>query len=1043
MRSYYLMLLSFTSMSLLAQSICPAVNFLSARTINLKPSPTSHIDVVRQSDGSYTGYEVTDAPPYRLIRTTPHFEKQFGACLPHSLPASPATASPVENPLGAGSQPQVSEMLSNGNLLVASTLPGTARGPIRLDIYGPQHNLISEDSVEPNNQENSFSDFFAALTLADMNGDGIPDLIALELETGGLAIPPTAAVISIFSGNGDGTFQPGKSEEVGSAISLSAPSFAVGDINGDGKLDLAVGWNSISNGAVTVVPGNGDGTLAKPLASSLSYQSFPGSLALADLNGDGRLDLVVATGVFQDRSLNAFYSSSVAVAVGNGDGSFQGSSFFPVLAFPSTRATAQVAVGDLNGDGDPDIVTAQGTILFGDGRGGFPSRADYATSASGPVTLGDFDGDGNVDIIMGSGNPTALLGDQNSSATVLFGEGNGAFTAAPVSFAAVGDASAIGQSIITADFNRDGIPDLALENGIGEFAAILVGKGDGTFSQSFRVDFLPSGSAPKSIATADFDGDGSPDLAVLLGAPAPNTQGEVQVFHGNGDGTLSSPLSLPITLALNPQFLIAADLNGDGIQDLAMSAEGEGCVWLGNGDGTFRNPIPFAAGTSEITSMAVGDFNGDGKTDLALARRAAGSITLMLGNGDGTFGTGSNLEVSIPSSDPGQAPLGPNVLIAADFNGDGTLDLVTTFANYQDLAEGGIAILLGNGDGTFETPTLISAPAFSLAVADLNGDKIPDLIAGLSGRAAGAAPGIAVLIGNGDGSFQPSVQILTSPPPAPDGSAGMIDIAVADFNHDGAPDVAFGLSSIGVAAFLNLAQPPPPLVVVSAASFAPGPLAPNSIATAFGGDLATMTATPAPAATTPTTLGGTTVQVEDSAGVSRPAGLFFASPLQVNFLVPAGAAAGPATVTITSGDGHTVSTQVTVANLAPSLFTVDSSGIAAAYVVRVSPDGAQSIEPVFMGEAGSISAAPVDLASPGQVYLILFGTGFDAATAASTVVRANGVTATVYYAGPQSVFPGLDQINVLLPESLAGSGVTSVVAEVNGMAENTVYVTVR
>ena len=101
-----------------AQFACPSLNFLDASTVNLTPSATSHIDVVRQSDGSYTGFEVTNAAPFRTIATTPHFEKQFAACLPHTLPASPRTTPPNANPGGAGSQLQVSMILPSGSLFL-------------------------------------------------------------------------------------------------------------------------------------------------------------------------------------------------------------------------------------------------------------------------------------------------------------------------------------------------------------------------------------------------------------------------------------------------------------------------------------------------------------------------------------------------------------------------------------------------------------------------------------------------------------------------------------------------------------------------------------------------------------------------------------------------------------------------------------------------------------------------------------------------------------------------------------------------------------
>ena len=180
--------------------------------------------------------------------------------------------------------------------------------------------------------------------------------------------------------------------------------------------------------------------------------------------------------------------------------------------------------------------------------------------------------------------------------------------------------------------------------------------------------------------------------------------------------------------------------------------------------------------------------------------------------------------------------------------------------------------------------------------------------------------------------------------------------------------------SIGVVALLNLSQPPPPLTVVSAASFAAGPLAPDSIASGFGRGFST--ATLAANSNPPsTTLGGITVTVQDAAGVGRPAPLFLVSPGQVNFPGTCGHGAG-------NGDCHSrgrrtpVSATVTIAASAPALFTEGSTGIAAAYVTTVAADGTQTNAPVFTSQSGSIAPAPIDVGAPGQAYLVLFGTGF-------------------------------------------------------------------
>ena len=231
------------------------------------------------------------------------------------------------------------------------------------------------------------------------------------------------------------------------------------------------------------------------------------------------------------------------------------------------------------------------------------------------------------------------------------------------------------------------------------------------------------------------------------------------------------------------------------------------------------------------------------------------------------------------------------------------------------------------------------------------------------------------------------------------------------------------------------------VTVVSAASFEAGPLAPNSIAAAFGESLLSGGKMVSGALPLPTSLAGITVAVEDSTATSRLAPLYFASNDQVNFLIPPATAPGTVTVTVSSASSAgPLITQAQVAAIAPALFT-EGSGIAAAYGVQVAPGGAQTTVPVFTAQSGNIAATPIDVTQPGQVYLILFGTGFDAASAASTSATVQGVNVPVTYAGVQPTDAGLDQINLLLPPSLAGTGVASV--SMGGNASNAVLVTIR
>lgn len=239
-----------------------------------------------------------------------------------------------------------------------------------------------------------------------------------------------------------------------------------------------------------------------------------------------------------------------------------------------------------------------------------------------------------------------------------------------------------------------------------------------------------------------------------------------------------------------------------------------------------------------------------------------------------------------------------------------------------------------------------------------------------------------------------------------------------------------------------------PLSLVSAASQSGGELSPDGLATAYGAGLATSTIA---ARTTPlpTSLGGTSVKVRDSANVERSAVLFYASPTQVNFQVPPGTAPGNATFTITASDGKSALGSLPISAVAPSLFAANSNGqgVAAALVLRVRSNGTQSYEPVAQFDAGQnrLVATPIDLgASTDQLFLILFGSGLRYRSSLSAVMGVLGGTATeVLFCGAQGGYVGLDQVNLRIPRSMAGRGDVDVKFVVDGKMANAVRVTFK
>lgn len=330
-------------------------------------------------------------------------------------------------------------------------------------------------------------------------------------------------------------------------------------------------------------------------------------------------------------------------------------------------------------------------------------------------------------------------------------------------------------TVTTGDFNGDGKMDMATANGSSNTVSVLLGNGDGTFQT--HVDYnTMTGSYAYSIATMDFNGDRKIDMAVTnLGS---NT---ISIFRGNGDGTFQLLGSYSVGLSYPPYTIVTEDFNRDGNEDMATVSTWTVVVFLGNGDGTFQTPVSYYSGAD--ASLVAGDFNGDGKIDLA----ATGSyytpqnfVSILLGNGDGTFqllgsyGTGFN-------------PLG---IATGDFNGDGKTDLITANGSPNT-----VSVLMGNGDGTFQpyVDYTTADSGHSVAVADFTGDGKMDVVMTNWGPNT-----ISLLRGNGDGTFQPYEPYSTGVSPH--------FVATGDFNGDGKTDMV--TANMGdVSILLNISKP--------------------------------------------------------------------------------------------------------------------------------------------------------------------------------------------------------------------------------------------
>jgi hypothetical protein len=393
-----------------------------------------------------------------------------------------------------------------------------------------------------------------------------------------------------YTGNGtmtvstpSGSFLPGEELEVTLAATpgLACPTPWVG------RLRVAPTTSSVG------------GSFAAQTTASTG--SFPIAPILADVNGDGRPDLVTAND-----------AAGVSVLLNDGSGGFGAKTDY-TLADPTEGAGG--TVGDFDADGNPDIafVSATGTgvsVLLGNGDGTFDAKVDYPTGSE-PIGLvaADLNGDGKLDL--------ATINFGSSTISVLLGKGDGTFQSA-VDYPGVD----FPNNIAVADFDNDGAMDLAVTSQSGT-VSIFLGKGDGSFAAGVGYT---AGSNATGLSAGDFDGNGKPDLAV-----ASSGSGMVAILLGNGDGTFQPKVDY--ATGAGPQGVAVADLDGDGVLDLAVAngTDGTVSVLLGNGNGTFNPKADNAVGSSP-TGIAVGDITGDGKLDLVVANAGDNTVSIIRRN---------------------------------------------------------------------------------------------------------------------------------------------------------------------------------------------------------------------------------------------------------------------------------------------------------------------------------------------------------------------------------------------------------------------------
>jgi FG-GAP-like repeat len=748
------------------------------------------------------------------------------------------TTGPAVSPIS--SQLQASSLKSS-SLQLARTVIMTCLLAASLSSYAS----TQPDFVAPRTFDAGES--AVAMAAADFNGDGKLDVVVAN------------ATLNVIFGNGNGTFQP----PVSYAMNAPALAMAVGDFNHDGRPDLAVG----SGLGIAIFINTGTGAFNSPIYYEVGATN---SIAVGDINGDHFADLIY----------EPYYEfQTVYTMTGNGDGTFNAQQSTPIPGCP-TGLTA----GDFNNDGKIDIAAAnavhcdnlqgyQITILTGNGDGSFQSPHSYRASGLYALTpaVGDFNKDGNldlaaviqgsnaIDVFLGNGDgtlqhektfavdsyPTNLViadfnGDGFPDIAVTEGEGdvgvllgNGLGNFAPPAYyeagynllaLAAGDFRTSGkQDIVTdpqtvsfdegslsllvnlggtfrgarnyrpsidsvsmsvGDFNGDGFNDIVEgQSGSGSNVSVEIGvllnNGKGGFKNPVITSLPTALSSGSYIATGDFNKDGKLDVAVSLGAV--DGKENVTILLGNGDGTFTLGTNYDLAAGIGPAAIVSGDFNHDGNLDLLAICGYQACLMTGNGNGTFTPGVPFSLGGSQDvspTNLAVGDVNHDNHLDLAVTFYLSDTVAVVLGNGDGTFQT--------PSTFTDKE--GPTDVLFADFNKDGNLDLAVADENTD------FGLLLGNGDGTFRAEQHFSMGAravFSLSAADFDGDGNLDV-----GILNSQFPdSLLILHGRGDGTFKPPV-----PYPVP---FDAVVSAVTSFTNSGAPDVAITGEYGDVTVYLN------------------------------------------------------------------------------------------------------------------------------------------------------------------------------------------------------------------------------------------------
>jgi hypothetical protein len=496
---------------------------------------------------------------------------------------------------------------------------------------------------------------------------------------------------------GNGTFS---SQTTYSTGSNSLPvCIAVADFNKDSHLDITV-CNSWYD-TIGIFLGFGNGTFSGQTTYPTGINSGPSAIAIGDFNNDSQLDIVVAN----------YWTGNIGIFLGYDNGTFSSVMIYPT---GSNSGPCSVAVGDFNNDDRLDIVVANINssnvgVFIGYGDGTFSVMITYSTgslSAPSSVVFGDFNNDGRLDL--------AVANSGMDNIGLLFGNGNSTFsnqTTFPTGSGSEPCFIAIG------DFNNDNQLDIAIVNQGSNSFGVLLGCANGTFFSPLNY-FIANGSQPYSVAVGDFNNDNRLDI-IVTGTYTDN----VGVFLGYINESFLSAPAYSTGLLSRPTFITVGDFDNDTRLDVVVANNGTDNIMVifGSGYGTFVSHTSHSTGNDSYPcSVAVGDFNNDGRLDIVVANSGTNNVGIFLSNGTGSF---SN---QITYSTYGDSR--PHSVAVLDFNNDTRLDIAV--ANY---GSNSVGVFFGYGNGSFESQLIFNtgfdSHPFAVVVGDVNNDNLTDIIA--------------------------------------------------------------------------------------------------------------------------------------------------------------------------------------------------------------------------------------------------------------------------------------------------------------------------